>query len=335
METIPRKVLFVRTDRMGDVLMNLPALRLLRQAYPKAWIAVMVGQELAPLLRTNPDIDELILVDPPRIKRDLGYRLMLARKLRRRRFQLGIVSNPDKYLHTLLFLAGIPIRVGYDRKRAIFLNRRLPDRKAVRGRHETQNNLDLVRVVTDKTWDGLLRLVPESPAVSCVRGRFAGLPPARAYAAVHIGTSNPRKRWPGPRFAELCDRLAHETGLTPILIGGPEETEASRELSGACRARPINWVGLLSLSELLAFFACPQIKLLVSVDSGPVHIAWISGVPIVGLYARDVPGSDPARWGPLGPGCRVIHKPVAEISVDEVLSLAKETLHEKQTAPGR
>ena len=112
----PHRILFVRTDRMGDVLMNLPALRLLRQEFPKSWIALAVDPSVAPLLEGHPDLDEIVRVDALRFKKNRAYRSQIKAQIKAAGFSVAIASNPDKNWHTLFFLARIPTRVGYSRK---------------------------------------------------------------------------------------------------------------------------------------------------------------------------------------------------------------------------
>ncbi len=120
-----RRILFIRTDRMGDVLMNLPAIRLLRQTFPKAWITLMLDESVVELLSGHPDIDEVVPVSSRQLKKSIRYRVVLTKTLRRAGFDLGIASNPDKNLHAMLFFARVPVRVGYDRKWPFFLNKKV------------------------------------------------------------------------------------------------------------------------------------------------------------------------------------------------------------------
>src|ERR1041385_7693586 len=90
-----RRILYVRTDRIGDVLMNLPAIRLLRQTYPKAWITLMLDRSVSDLLNGHPDIDEVWPVSAGEIKKSFRCRVLLTQKIKQAGFDLGIASNPD------------------------------------------------------------------------------------------------------------------------------------------------------------------------------------------------------------------------------------------------
>jgi len=88
----------------------------------------------------------------------------------------------------------------------------------------------------------------------------------------------------------------------------------------------VDAIGQFSLAELVAFLAPGSVKLLVSADSGPAHIAWMQGTPAVVFFAKDLPGSNPVRWGPRDGKSEIIEKPVGEISVDEAFAALEKVL---------
>ena len=303
---------------MGDLLMNLPALHVLRQAYPKAWIALLLDRAVAGLFRGHADLDELILVDAAELEKNGRKRRALVREIRRARFDVGVASNSSKFFHWLLFAARIPVRAGWRRKWAFLLNRSLPDDKNKTARHEIDSNLDLAGLVTKEKWDGKIVMAEDKKAAEKISVLMKPFQTALPVVAVHPGSSNPKKIWPGERFAELCRRLESSKACQLVLIGGEEEVEASRRIAQKLSGPLLDLTGRLSLEELAAFFKQPQVRALVSSDSGPVHVAWMSGKPVVAFYAKNVPGSDPVRWGPRDGKSRVIFKPMEEIGVGEV-----------------
>ncbi|MBI3315988.1 MAG: glycosyltransferase family 9 protein [Candidatus Omnitrophica bacterium] len=328
-----RKILFVRTDRIGDLLMNLPAIRLLRQAHPKAWLTLMADESVSDLLKNHPDLDEVMTVSSARIKRDLFYRWALARRLKKAGFDLAVFSNPDKHLHSLGFWAAIPERIGYDRKRAFFLTRRLKFRESVPPPHEIEKNLSLAAFACGGSWDGRIFLTADEFVKRHVDERLSRDLPEGDVVVIHPGTTNPRKRWDAGRFAELGDRVNAGGWPGLLLIGGHEEMTSAHAVTQKSRVKYVNWAGALSLGDLIALFQHPRVKILISADSGPVHVAWISGTPVVALYAQDVEGCDPGRWGPRDGKSAVIHKPIQSIPAQEVyecfLRVMEKCGHEK------
>ena len=321
------RVLLIRTDRMGDTLMNLPAVRCLRQNYPKAWLTWMVDRSVAPLLRDHPDVDEIFEIDNTKMQ-DAGYRRDLVQKVRKIRFDLGIASNAEKFFHWMLFAAGVRERVGWRRKWSFFLNHSLRDDKATAGRHEFDSNLKLVGLAAKKAWDGSWRLPVDSAAVSAVEKRLTKEFPELELPVlvVHAGTSDPQKRWPVEKFAATCSLLLEKRRAKVLLIGGSEEEAQSRELLSRLPEGAADWTGALNLKELSALLHAPRVKTVLSVDSGPVHIAWLHGKPVVALYAKNTPGSDPARWGPKSEGSIAIYKNISEITAEEAAAALEKVL---------
>ena len=318
----------MRTDRIGDVLMNLPAIRLLRQTFPKAWIMLMADESVAPLLNGHSDIDEIMPVSSKQIKKSLRYRLNLTKKIKQIQCDLGLVSNPDKNLHAMLYFAKVPVRVGYHRKWSFFLTDKVsPDKACQNITHEIDKNIKLVKRVSDKNWDGSLTLPVDMGAAREVEERLGKeFLSSERLIVIHPGTSDPKKRWPEIYFAQLCDEIQSDQSLKVLLIGGLEEAESSKRVMDKMKTKVSNWTGVLNLKELSALFHHPKVKLALSVDSGPAHIAWIAGTPTVILYAKNTTGSDPRRWGPRDKKSEVIFKPMSEITVEEVYEAARKVL---------
>ena len=188
-------------------------------------------------------------------------------------------------------------------------------------------NLDLVSLASDKAWDGTIRLPVDFAASTHLENLLAkdGLS-HQDILAVHVGTSNPEKRWSAKSFAKLCDLVQSDGSLRVVLVGGVEEKTYSSDVASLSQRPLIDWTGLLKLQELAALFNHPRVRALVSSDSGPVHIAWISGTPVVALYAKNAAGSNPARWGPRDHRSEVIYKSMKDISADEVYASLRNVL---------
>ena len=139
--------------------------------------------------------------------------------------------------------------------------------------------------------------------------------------AVHPCTSNPKKQWPKGHFAKLGDLLM-PLGYNIVMISGAAEQCFAKEVISMMRNKPVDLTGALSLKELAALLK--RCRLLVSADSGPVHISAAVGTPVVALFGKEDPGSKPARWGPYGEGHIVIEKDkLGDISPQEVFEAIK------------
>jgi len=137
-----KKILLVRTDRLGDVVLTLPMLPVLRTHFPDAHLAILVSAYPAEILHRNPYLDEVLLYDDS-VK--LVPFFQLLRSLRMRRFDTVVVVHPTLRLALLAFLAGIPIRVGTGYRWYSFLfNRRVYEHRKDSKRHEAEYNLNLL-----------------------------------------------------------------------------------------------------------------------------------------------------------------------------------------------
>lgn len=313
-----QRVVFVRTDRLGETLLNLPAMAAVKAALPNASLTVLVHPQLHALLEIVPWIDHVLTYLRPLNRPWWAGARRLGRQLRSQRFDIAIVSNPMKELHVAAWLAGIPQRVGYDRKWGRLLTHRLPDRKALGERHEVEYNLDLVGQLglavsvppwqlppLDREWGEVQQLLQQ-------QGHRLATP----FIAIHPWTSNPAKRWSVERFQSLIERCATEAGREVVIIGGPEEAGVPLSVRSSDRAI-VNLVGRLTLRQLAAVLQRAQ--LLISNDSGPVHLAAAVNTRTVVLFGTSNAATGPRRWGPWGQGHVVIWRPSMDaITVEEV-----------------
>lgn len=314
-----KRLLFVRTDRLGETILTLPAAACLKAAFPGASLTYFVQPALNPLLARLPWIDRVWSIEEPpttpwwlRAHRAAGH-------WRGERFDLAVIANPKKEWHLAAWLARIPIRVGYARKWGGLLTHRISDAKMLGGRHEVEYNLDLITAL------GLPREIPSwsFPPFTHEAQQLAqwlgglGVSADEPLVAVHPWTSNPAKQWPPDRFRRLLEDLSRQPGFSTVIIGGPEEQPNAARLLTPSIPRIIDLTGRLTLPELAAFFQ--RVRLVVSNDSGPVHLAAAVGAKVVVLFRTDDPAAGPARWGPWGNGHRIIAKPsLTQISVDDV-----------------
>src|SRR3989338_9159753 len=134
-----RRVVFIRTDRLGETLLNLPVVATLKAALSNTTLALLVHPELRDLLTAARDVDQVLSYEEAQGRWWVARAVRLANVLRSHHFDLAIVSNPKKELHLAVRLAGIPLRVGYARKWGRWLlTHHLDDRKALGERHEVE-----------------------------------------------------------------------------------------------------------------------------------------------------------------------------------------------------
>ena len=319
------RLLFIRTDRLGETLLNLPAVAALQAALPGCSVTLLVHPDLEPLLSGAPGFG--VLSVPPGAGGPWWSRAWrLGRALSPRRFDAALISNPKQELHAAVWLAGIPVRVGYNRKWGCLLTHRLNDRKALGDRHEVESNLDLVRALGLPAQAFPWHFPPFSQEQAEVfrLPEWQGDQSSGPFIAVHPFSSNPVKRWPAERYRELFRRLAAQAGTRVVVVGGPEERGGvSAVLPPGTPA--VNLVGRLTLRQLAA--RLQRAQLLISNDSGPVHLASAVGTRTVVLFGAAHPAAGPIRWGPWGSGHAVFAKPsLTDVTVDEVMEAIRRLL---------
>lgn len=316
-----RRVVFVRTDRLGETILNLPAAASIKAALPHAALTFVAHPEVAPLLQRLPWIDAVVPYDEASTRAWWSRALALRALLRAQRCDAVIVSNAKKELHLAVWLAGIPRRVGYDRKWGRWLlTHRLRDQRAGGTRHEVEWNLDLVRALGLPVNGPAWRMPLFESEWDDVRRRLAaqGLDVSRPWLAVHPWTSNVRKQWPPERYRALIEAIHAYLKHAVVLVGGAEAQPYAASVIPA--GVPVaNLIGHLSLVQLAA--CLKQARLLISSDSGPVHLAAAMGTSTLVLFGTSDVATSPRRWGPWGDGHIVIWKPAMDaITVEEVVA---------------
>ena len=314
-------ILVIRNDRFGEFLLIIPALRALKEKYPQAKITLAVDTYVADLANAVEGVNNVIIWE----KREHSFREIFefSRYIKKMCFDLVVIFNPTQESNLVCFLAKIPIRVGYDRKWGFLLTHKIKDEKHFALKHEVEYNLDLVALIGAFTSDKSLRLkITGTNSLAALKDSYV--------IAVHPWTSDPIKQWPLSRFKELIKRLA---GLEIVIIGGQEELIKNESFFMGMHELIINFTGKTNLIELAGLLK--EVKLLVSGDSGPVHLAAAVGTPVIALFRNDLPGKGAKRWGPWGEGHTVIEKnKLEEISVDEVIRAIKDNLSSRAVPLG-
>jgi heptosyltransferase-2 len=340
-----KRILIVRTDRIGDVLLSTPVIKALRDNYPYAYIAIMVSAYAKDIVNGNPYLDEVIIYDKE-VKHKSWFRSMrFSRNLKKKRFDLAIILHPTNRVHLVTFFAGIPRRVGYNRKFGFLLTDRLIHTKQLGEKHELEYNLDLLRYLGIESEDRnlFMPIKPESEEWVKVLFNQQGIKSTDKLLAIHPGASCPSKIWPFVRFAQVADRLTKIYGFKVLVVAGPKDISLAQNLIKHIQkeTEAINLAGVTSVSQLASLLK--RCQLFISNDSGPVHIASAVGTPVISIFGRNQQGLSPIRWGPVGKKDKVLHKEVGcikclahncqkefaclkAITVEDVLKVADEIL---------
>lgn len=341
-----RRILVARTDRIGDCLLTTPAFKALRLHYPMSFIAAMVSPAAKDIVDGNPYVDRVIVFDKDRAQSGFLSTLAFSRKLKEMDFDVALILHPTLRVHLVCFLAGIRERIGYDWKAPYFLTEIVPHRKQKGEKHESEYNFEILERIGIGEVPRELYMPIRQTSEYYVQGLFerCGITLEDRVVAVNPAASCISKRWPLDRFAEVIDALALEEGVKVIVVAASEHQALSSRLLSLTKTKPCNLTGKCDISQLASLLK--RCRLLISNDSGPVHIAVAVGTPVIDIFGRNQPGLGPLRWGPLGMFDVVLHKKMectpclahdctqgfkclSAISVQEVLQHARRLLAAK------
>jgi len=338
-----KRILIVRTDRIGDVILSTPVIKELRENYPDAYIAMMVSPYTKDIVEANPGLDEAIIYDKEVLHKGWLESIRFSQELKNKKFDLAIILHPSNRVHIVTFLAAIPKRIGYIKDMGFLLTDGIKHTKQFGLKHESEYNLDLVRRLGIKVKNRDLFMPIKEESERWVDDLFKreGIKENDPLLIINPAASCPSRIWPYERFAEVADKLVEKCGFKVLVIGGPKETLAAGNVIKYMRKTAIDVAGKTSISQLASLLK--RGRLLISNDSGPVHIASALGIPVVSIFSRSQKGLSPTRWGPLGKFDKVLHKDVGcvgclahncvkgfaclkAITVDDVLKAAEDIL---------
>lgn len=276
---------------IGDTVMATPTLRALRRGFPGATIDLVMRPNTAPTLDGAPWFDDRILFAPK--AKDVRQRtLAVLRRLRAGRYDLAVLLSNSIRTALMAWLAGIPRRIGYDRRgRGLLLSDRLSPPRDGRGRLLPTPAVDYFLALArrlgcriDSVRTELFTTADDERAADRAFARL-GLPGGRSVICLNTGGAfGPAKSWPPESFATLARRLADEREAHILVVCGPAERDAAREI--VARAAHPRVVSLADepLSIGLTKASLRRSALLVTTDSGPRHFATAFGVPVVSLF---------------------------------------------------
>lgn len=303
MTTDAPRFLLIKLSSFGDVLHALPTLEALRQAYPRAQITWLVEEAFAPLLMGHPALDRVWAV--PRLRpgrpgawRDFGRLLAMARQVRQERFEAVVDLQGLVKSAFWVAMATSPRKVGYDGTRELSylaLTERLspydPEAHAVWRYLALARHLGAKITTPRFCLEHLLR-EPEGERGILGRGEWVVLHPGARWAS---------KRWPVGQWATLAAAL-RQRGLRVALTGSGADRELTQAIAAKAGGELLDLAGRTGLQELARVLR--HARLMVTVDTGPMHLAAALGTPVVALFGPTAPW----RTGPFGAGHVVVRR---------------------------
>jgi heptosyltransferase I len=275
---------------VGDAVHVLPVVTAIKRHHPRARITWILQPGPASLVRGHPDVDEIILFE-----RKKGWRAFrdIARQLRGRTFDLVLSLQVYFKAGVITGMTRAPVKLGFDRERArdlnwLFTTHRIPARPNQHVQDQYFEFLEYLGVPHEPvTWN----LGPWPHEAEAQRAFVATLPPRPA--TLVLATSNPQKDWIPERWAELVDVLHEDFGLSAVLAGGrsAKELEIENTIRRLVRHQPMSTLGA-TLRELVWLIDASE--LVISPDTGPLHMSVALDRPVIGLMGYN----NPKRIGP-------------------------------------
>ena len=322
-----RRLLCVRLDSIGDVLMTSPAIRAFRDTLG-CRVSLLTSAAGAAAARLVPEIDEAIEFAAPWMKAagdGASADFAMIERLRAGRFDAAAIFTvysqsplPAAYL---CHLAGIPLRLAHCHENPYrLLSDWVPDPEPQqRVRHEVRRQLDLAAAVGCATADSRLSFRVPDAARRKIQELIENS--SRPLVVVHPGASAASRRYPPESYAAAIDLLIDQTGCEAVFTGDAWEGELVATVRQAMRAPSRSLVGCLDLAELGALIG--EADLLVSNNTGPAHVAAALGTPVVDLYAltnpQHTPWQVPSRVLNHDVPCRNCHKSVCPVGHHDCL----------------
>ena len=352
----PQRILCVRLDALGDLLMTTPAITAIKETHPTCEITLLTSAAGAAIAALLPCIDDVMVYDAPWLKAtaprtnsqpDYDW----IEKIRDRHFDAAIIftvySQSALPSAMMAYFADIPLRLAHCRENPYqLLTHYIRDPEPEQFiRHEAQRQLDLVKSIGCTTHDPRLRVTVSKAAKHSIKQRlhYWGLDNRQNWIVVHVGASAPSRRYPPEQFAKVTQTLSQQ-GITPVFTGVSTEHTLVESIRQQMSVPSQSLVGQLTLSEMTALLATAP--LLLSNNTGPVHLAAAVGTPVVDLYAltnmQHTPWQVPSRVLYHDVDCRLCYKSICPeghhnclrlISPEQVVAAVLDLLKSTSSVP--
>jgi len=302
------RILIRATNWVGDAIMALPALRVVRAKFPEAQISILARPYVAEIYSEQGIADHLMAYDPKAAHRGWKARERLVAELRAHKFDVALLLQNAFDAAWLAWRTRVPRRIGYARDaRSLLLTEAIPVPKPSEiPAHEMFYYLELLRRA------GWLDSLPQADHIALhvpelARRRAAetlleaGARPHARRVAIAAGASyGSAKCWPPERFAEWANRFQGQNDCDVIIFGTSAETPVSDVIIERVKSKPIDLTGKTTIGELPGLLS--QCHLFLGNDSGAMHVAAAVGLPVVAVFGP----TDPLGTAPVTPRCSIV-----------------------------
>ena len=293
----PKKILIVRTDRIGDVVLSLPMAELVKKKYPDCKVAYFIRNYTSPLIDGNPFVDEVIIAE------ESDGKILFAKNLKKiksKNFDTCVVVNPTLKISLMMFLAGIKNRIGTGyRWYSLLFNIKVFEHRKYGQKHELEYNINLLNEIDidlkDFNNEIKFHLNVDDKSSEKINSILidSGFKSENKIVIIHPGSGGSSVDLPKEKLIELTRMLSKLKNVTIIITGSKNESELCREFE--VNEAVINLSGQLDLSLLKALIN--KADIFISNSTGPMHIAAALGVYVIGFFPKILSCSQ-KRWGP-------------------------------------
>jgi heptosyltransferase II len=302
-----KRILVYGANWVGDALMTTPALSCARKAFPEASISVLAVPRVEGIYRDHPSLDHTILYERSGRHRGTTGKRRLVRELRSFRFDMALLF-PNSFQSALVpFLARIPVRVGYQADgRAALLTHGIERDKKVTERHQVAYYLGLLQTLGCRVGERRLS-IPMREEVTALKllasmGWREGRPLVAFAPGASFGTA---KKWDSSRYAQVADAVMRDDSAQVLIIGSRSDRREAEDMVSRMQKKPWDLTGATTVGQVAALLG--HCRLLITNDSGAMHLATAAKTPILALFGP----TDPEKTSPYGVRHRILRHPVS------------------------
>ncbi len=297
-----KNILIIRADNMGDVIMSVPAMRALKQTFSSK-ITLLTSSMAAGITPYISEIDDVIVFDLPWVKSKETIAseeiFILAEQIREKRFDAAVIftvfSQSALPAAMVAYMAGIPLRLAYSRENPYeLLSHWVPDKEPYTFiQHQVNRDLALVNTIGATTDNICLQLNINETAWKSAESKLSkrGIDIGKAWLIFHAGVSEKKREYPEELWIEAAKKLIKEKGFQILFTGAASEEVLCGHLANETGEKAFSAAGLFNLEEFIALIE--NSPLIVSVNTGSIHIAAAVNTPVVVLYAQTNPQHTP------------------------------------------
>lgn len=306
----PQKILISLPNWLGDIVMSIPTIKGMRWLFPESHLAVLVHSNFAQIFKHNPDINEIIIHTRGEGWRKIFGSFKMAKDVRKKRFDMALILPRSFNSALVTFMSNIPERIGYEGdSRGLFLTKSLPRKDDVIKQHRVYYFLNLLNIFNKPVPFSAPRLYSGTEEEQWADGllKRLNIPSKALLIGFNAGASHGKaKCWLPENYIELALKLINFYDAYILLLGGPAETRLnSRILKKVPKDKVIDLSGQTDILQLASLLK--RCRLLVTNDTGPMHMAAALTTPVVAIFGS----TDPVTTSPFERRHALIYKKVS------------------------